>query len=78
MLEYGKRYDWNLISKTYPDMYAIITDAKKDRGAIINCVLLEIVPYEQEEDTVCKYMDEGKSFDCVRTTYAGPNVGVLC
>lgn len=32
MLELGKVYAWDVISKTYPDMYAIITDEVcKDR-----------------------------------------------
>ncbi|MCR5598472.1 MAG: hypothetical protein K6G19_09870 [Lachnospiraceae bacterium] len=78
-LKMGEVYDWNTISSTYPDMYAVFTDAVEDEsGMVLKCKLLEIVPYEEEEDTVCRYMESGMPFDCRRTTFNGPNVGVLC
>lgn len=76
-LETGKVYDWSVISTVYPNMYAIITDVQEEDGLIKRCKLLEIVSYEQEEQVVCRYMDLGIDFDCVRTTFAAPNMGVL-
>ena len=72
MLELGKVYDWDVISSTYPDMYAIITDIVRKNGSIIKCRLLEIVPYEKKTETVLRYRQAGIEFDCERTTFRGP------
>lgn len=77
MIEIGKRYSWKEITKEYPDMYAIITDIEKERGIIQSCKVLEIVPFEQEEETVCKYKKLGVKFNCVRTTFSAPTMGVF-
>ncbi len=58
-------------------MYAIITDIEKEDGIIRTCRLLEIVPFEREEETVIRYMDLGVDFDCVRTTFSAPGCGIL-
>lgn len=77
MLEAGKEYTWDVISKTCPDMYAIITDVTYKGGDIVKCKLLCVVPYEKKAETVMKYRRSGINFDCERTTFKGPNVGVL-
>lgn len=77
MLELGKTYRWSDITEKYPNMYAIITDVIRKNEMIQSCKLLKIVPYEQEEETVCHYMDLGIDFDCVRTTFSAPNMGVF-
>lgn len=74
----GNVYSWESISLAYPNKYAIITDVERDKGVILKCKLLEVVPYSKKTETVLRYMDSGISFDCVRTTYSAPNVGVLC
>lgn len=76
-LQIGNVYSWDVISSSYPDMYAIITDVVEKDGEIIKCKLLDIVPYEKEEETVHNYRLKGINFDCVRTTFKVPNVGVL-
>ena len=76
MIENGKVYQWEEITKAYPNMYAIITDVARKDEMIQSCRVLKIVPYEQEEETVCYYMDSGIDFDCVRTTFSAPNMGV--
>ena len=78
MIELGKVYEWSEIVEKYPDMYAIITDYEHidGGGAIGKCKVLDIVPYEDMEDTVCKYLDMGITFLCQRTTFNGPDVGV--
>ena len=72
MLELGKVYDWDVISSTYPDMYAIITDIVRKNGSIIRCKLLEIVPYEEKTKTALHYRQTGIEFACERTTFRGP------
>lgn len=76
-LEMGKIYDWSTISTTYPNMYAIITDAVEKRDVVVKCRLLEVVPYEKKSEVVHRYKMSGMPFDCKRTTFNAPNVGVL-
>ena len=48
------------------------------KGTVIRtCRLLEVVPYEKESETVLKYRKMKVKFDCVRTTFKGPNMGVF-
>ena len=77
MLKHGEVYKWSEITKEYPNKYAIITEIDKKDGVIQSCKLLEIVPFEKEEETVCHYMDLGIDFDCVRTTFSAPGTGIL-
>ena len=56
MLEHGKVYKWDDISNEYPNMYAIITDIKRHGGTIDTCRLLEIVPFENMEETAIRYL----------------------
>lgn len=77
MLEYNKVYTWDEIVKNYPNMYAIITDVVKEHEEIKRCKLLEIVSFEDEEKTCHEYKKAGRHFDCVRTTFSVPSVGVL-
>ena len=68
MLELGKVHTWDEIVENYPDMYAFFTDAVKDGEEIITCKLLDVVPFEKEEETCIKYIDSGIHFGCRRTT----------
>ncbi len=77
MIETGKVYKWKEIAKEYPNMYAIITDVKRKNEMIQSCKLLKIVPYKERSKTVCYYMDLGIDFDCVRTTFSAPTMGVF-
>ena len=76
-LERGKVYKWSDIVSAYPDMWAFVTDVKKDEGAIQTGKLLDIVPFERKSETYRKYKSAGVSFYHLRTTFAAPNVGVL-
>lgn len=73
MLEYGKKYRWKDIEKTYPDMYAIITNVKRKNYEIESCTLLEIVTFEEANATIDKYQKLGISYECRRTTFNEPN-----
>ena len=77
MLKFGEIYNWSNIIKEYPNMYAIITDINKKDGVIQRCKLIDVVPFEKEEETVCHYIDTCMDFDCVRTTFSAPTVGVI-
>lgn len=78
-LKYNEVYTWEEIGKVYPDMYAFITDVKYDKyEEIKKCKLLKVVPYERKDQTILEYIKQGIEFDCERTTFSAPNVGVLC
>lgn len=79
MLESDKIYNWNDIVNSYPNMWAFITDIEEDDdGMIQSCRLLAICSYEKKENYVVQFMEQGIDFDCVRTTFSAPNMGVLC
>ena len=71
----GEVYMWEDIAKTFPNKYAIITDAVMgERNCdILKCRLWEVVSYEDRDKTIRKYYNDKRfkdtDVDYVRTTY---------
>lgn len=77
-LEKGKIYSWKSICSTYPNMWAIMTDVKRDENnEITECKLLDIVPFENRKEVVDKYWSQGIPFEYERTTPRFPMLGGL-
>lgn len=76
-LKLNERYDWNTISSTYPDMYAIITDVVMENGGIKYCTLLDVCSFEEESVYIEKYLKKGIKFSCERTTFLTPTMGLI-
>ncbi len=78
-LELNNRYSWEEIVKSYPDMWAFLTDANIDEtGRIKDAVLAAVCRYEEIGsvlDDVTKIYDK---FILRRTTASYPMVGILC
>ena len=45
MLEFGKRYDWELLKKTYPDKYVFLSDVEVVNGHLKSGVLQGVCDY---------------------------------
>lgn len=45
MLEFGKRYDWELLRKIYPDKYVFLSDIEIVRGHLKSGVLQGVCEY---------------------------------
>ena len=80
MIENGTKDDWKMIQEKYPDMWAFMTDVKRDDDFnIIHFNLLEIVPFEKQGETFEKYAWKVHgSLSFVRTTYSDEytNIGL--
>lgn len=77
MLKKNSIYTWKEITREYPDSWVIITDIKESAGEIKTCKLMDVCKANERAAYVKKYMDSGKKFKCERTTFKGPNVGIL-
>ena len=77
MLEMNKIYKWNEIVKAYPDLWVIITNVKEHDGEIESCKLLDVCSKENKSDYIRKYMASNIEFECRRTTFNAPNIGML-
>lgn len=77
MLEMNKTYTWDEIVKTYPNLWAIITNVKESGGEIKSCKLLDICSKENKNEHIKKYLNSNIKFECHRTTFNAPNVGML-
>lgn len=74
----NKIYKWSDIQAVYPNMWAIITDVKEKDGMIITCRVLCICTQNEKANIIKKYKSAGLKFECERTTFSAPNMGVLC
>lgn len=72
MLELNRTYRWKDIVKEYPDKWVVLTSVNEKAGEIKTCKLLEVCSYEEKADIIVKYLDMGIKFECVRTTWRGP------
>lgn len=77
MLELGKVYKWTEIEQEYPNLWVCITDVKEVDEAIDTCRLLDVCTFENKSDYMKKYASMGIEFECQRTTFKAPNVGML-
>lgn len=77
MLEMNKVYTWDIIASTYPNMWAFITDVKRHNGEITSCRLLAISSKDDKVIYLQKYFNSNIKFECCRTTFNAPNIGVL-
>ena len=77
MLQMGKKYAWSEIVEAYPDKWAFITDVKMKDGEILTCKLLAVCNAEERYMYVRQYLKDKIKFECERTTFNGPNIGVL-
>ena len=78
MLEMNKVYKWQIIVSEYPNMWAFITDIKEKDGQIISCRLLAICSHKDKAKYIQSFKRRGIHFECERTTFSAPNMGVLC
>lgn len=77
-IEQNKTYKWSDITSAYPNMWAIITDIKEKNGLIYTCKVLNICTQDEKAELIMKYKKAGLKFECERTTFSAPNMGVLC
>lgn len=77
-LKYGEIYNWDDIVKKYPDKWLFMTDVDKNNGVIGKFKFLAICSHDKKASFMRKFRDEGISYECERTTFAAPNMGVLC
>ena len=77
-LEYGKRYKWAEIQDQYPDQWVFMKDITMKSGAIDSFVFLYVCPHKDKVKYMNLLRNEGIVYKCKRTTFAMPNVGVLC
>lgn len=68
---------WSKIVKQYPDMWVFITDVHENNGEIESCRLLRVCSHDERAKYIKEYMDSGVEFQCVRTTFSGPNTGIV-
>jgi hypothetical protein len=76
-LELNQVYMWNEIVERYPNLWVIITDVKEKNGEIKTCKLLNVCKSDETHILIKKYKGLGIEFECVRTTFAAPNIGVI-
>jgi hypothetical protein len=77
-MDNDKLYKWSDIALEYPDKWAIITDIKEKDGMIETCKLISICTQDEKAELIKKYKKQGLKFECERTTFSAPNVGVVC
>ena len=77
MLRMNSTYTWEEITKAYPDLWVIITDVKESAGEIISCKLLDVCSKDDKHNYIDKYLNSNIKFECHRTTFRAPNVGML-
>lgn len=77
MLTLNTVYTWEEIVKTYPDTWVIITNVKESNGEIKSCKLLDICTKANKHEYIKKYLNTNIKFECKRTTFKAPNVGML-
>lgn len=76
-LELNRKYNWQEIVQTYPDLWVIVTDIKECEGEIVSCKLLDVCTADERATHKSKYKGSGIKTRLVRTTSNDPNVGIL-
>ena len=70
MVRIGEVNKWSDVVKEYPKMSVIVTDVERDfKGDIDTCKVMEVVPFENETETVAKWLKGDRRFGCYRTYY---------
>jgi hypothetical protein len=70
-------YTWDKIAEAYPDLWVIITDINEEDGEIKSCKLLAVCNSDETHVQIKKYKELEMKFECVRTTFKSPNIGVI-
>ena len=77
-LELNKRYTWEQIVEAYPDLWVFLTEPDfEDDYNVRSAVLIAVSTFEEREATHVRLRKENIKFICRRTTFAGPNSGLL-
>ena len=71
------RISWSVIESNYPNMWAFMTNVRRDNGNIVDCELLCVVPFEKMADTMAQLKNKGILFERERTTESMPTTGVI-
>ena len=77
-LKYGEEYSWKDIAAAYPGMWLFMTDVAKKNGVIDRFRFLALCDHNQKASYMKKFRLDGIPYECERTTFAAPNLGVLC
>ena len=77
-LKYGETYSWDDIAGKYPDMWLFMTNVCKINGSIKSFKFLALCPHEEKASFMNKFRDQGILYECERTSFSAPNMGVLC
>lgn len=77
VLKLNNVYTWKEITETYPDLWAIVTDVKEDNGEIESCRLLAVCTKDDKHKYIKKYLNSNIKFECHRTVFKAPNIGML-
>lgn len=72
MLEFGKRYTWEFLKKTYPDKYVILSDVIVGDNQIESGVLHGVCDYSERDELMDSLINH-KGISCLayRTTPVG-------
>ena len=72
MLEFGKRYNWEFLKKTYPDKYVFLSDVIVEHNQIQSGILHAVCVYG-ERDALAHELIANKGIRCLayRTTPVG-------
>ncbi len=73
----SKRMSWATIEKTYPNMWAFMTNVRREHGIIIDCEFICAVPFADMASTMHRLKEEGVDFERERTTENMPTTGVV-
>ncbi len=77
LMEINEVCKWTSIVKKYPDMWVFMTDVKEKNGQIDTCRVLAICNHSEKAKYISLFKDKGINFECERTTFSAPNIGVL-
>ena len=73
----ANRVSWSEIERKYPDMWAFMTNVKRDHGVVVDCELICVVPFSKMADTMVQLKQKGISFERERTTESMTTTGVI-
>lgn len=78
-MEINKMCKWDSIVSQYPDMWVFIDldRTQKRNGFIEKCFVFAICPFEEKDRYIVKFREQGRHFDCIRTTFSAPTLGVI-
>ena len=78
-MEYNKYYKWEDLVEQFPDMWVFYdtTKSKKKNGVLDKVFVLAICSFSERTSTILSFDNLGIDFDCARTTFSAPTVGML-